>query len=67
MRKYAGFQRNLKGEIVVTETFQSEDTDFQVAQNQRLLDAIVLPGYYTETGKTNRCGGIKQPITGGWI
>ena len=37
-----------------TETFQSKDTDFQAALTKikdKDFDAIVLPGYYTETGK----------------
>ena len=58
-------------EIVATETFQSKDTDFQAALTKikdKDFDAIVLPGYYTETGKIvnqARGMGIKQPIIGG--
>ena len=57
--------------IVATETFQSKDTDFQAALTKikdKDFDAIVLPGYYTETGKIvnqARGMGIKQPIIGG--
>ena len=64
--------RNLtKVKIVATETFQSKDTDFQAALTKikdKDFDAIVLPGYYTETGKIvnqARGMGIKQPIIGG--
>ena len=65
------FKKSYKGEIVATETFQSKDTDFQAALTKikdKDFDAIVLPGYYTETGKIvnqARGMGIKQPIIGG--
>lgn len=48
-----------------------KDTDFQAALTKikdKDFDAIVLPGYYTETGKIvnqARGMGIKQPIIGG--
>ncbi|ETJ01613.1 MAG: Branched-chain amino acid ABC superfamily ATP binding cassette transporter, binding protein [Streptococcus parasanguinis DORA_23_24] len=65
------FKKSYKGEIVATETFQSKDTDFQAALTKikdKDFDAIVLPGYYTETGKIvnqARGMGIDKPIVGG--
>ena len=65
------FKKSFKGEIVATETFQSKDTDFQAALTKikdKDFDAIVLPGYYTETGKIvnqARGMGIDKPIIGG--
>ena len=64
------FKSEYKGDIVVEETFQSKDTDFQAALTKiknKDFDAIVMPGYYTETGlitKQAREMGIDKPILG---
>lgn len=64
------FKKEFKGEIVLEETFQSKDTDFQAALTKikgKEFDAIVMPGYYTETGlitKQARELGIDKPILG---
>ncbi|WP_165211693.1 ABC transporter substrate-binding protein [Streptococcus tangpeifui] len=64
------FKKTYKGEIVSTKTFAAKDTDFQSALTSiRDLDydAIVMPGYYTETGlitKQARDMGISAPILG---
>lgn len=64
------FKEFYQGEIVAEETFQASDTDFQAALTQIMnleFDAIVMPGYYTETGlitKQVREMGIDQPIVG---
>lgn len=64
------FKKSYKGEIVVEETFQSGDKDFQAALTKikdKDYDAIVLPGYYNETGlitKQAREMGISQTILG---
>lgn len=47
------FQEKYHGEIVATATFASGDKDFQSALTKFKnldYDAIVMPGYYTETG-----------------
>lgn len=64
------FKENYKGEIVVEETFQSGDKDFQAALTKlkdKEFDAIIMPGYYNETGlitKQAREMGISQTILG---
>lgn len=64
------FKETFSGEIVVEETFQAKDTDFQAALTKikgQDFDAIVMPGYYTETGlitKQAREMGIDKPILG---
>lgn len=65
------FKKNYKGEIVNEQTFVSGDKDFQ-AQLTKIkseeFDAIVMPGYYNETGlitKQARDMGITAPIVGG--
>ncbi|MBM7636194.1 ABC transporter substrate-binding protein [Streptococcus saliviloxodontae] len=64
------FKRQYKGEIVTTATFASGDKDYQSALTKFKdlnYDAIVMPGYYTETGiitKQARDMGIKVPILG---
>lgn len=64
------FKDAYDGEIVKTLTFASGDTDFQAALtslNGLDYDAIVMPGYYTETGlivKQARDLGINVPILG---
>lgn len=64
------FKKDYKGEIVATETFTAGDKDFQsVLTKVKDLDydAIVMPGYYTETGiitKQARDKGITAPILG---
>ena len=64
------FQRVYPGEIVTVATFASGDKDFQSALTKFKdldYDAIVMPGYYTETGiitKQARDMGIEVPILG---
>lgn len=64
------FQRVYPGEIVTVGTFASGDKDFQSALTKFKdldYDAIVMPGYYTETGiitKQARDMGIEVPILG---
>lgn len=64
------FKATYKGEIVAEETFQSGDKDFQAALTKlkdKGFDAVVMPGYYTETGlitKQAREMGIDKPILG---
>lgn len=64
------FKKHYKGTIVSELAFQSGDTDFQSAlTNIKKLDfdAIIMPGYYNETGtiiKQAREMGISQPIAG---
>lgn len=64
------FKKSYKGTIVETLTFASGDTDYQAALTKlkgKDFDAIVMPGYYTETGlivKQAREQGITQPILG---
>ncbi|MBJ8325222.1 ABC transporter substrate-binding protein [Streptococcus pacificus] len=64
------FKNTYKGEIVKELTFQSKDTDYQAALTEIKdldFDAIVMPGYYNETGlltKQARDLGISQPIVG---
>ena len=64
------FKREYKGEIVSEATFASGDKDYQSALTKFKnldYDAIVMPGYYTETGiitKQARDLGIDKPILG---
>ncbi|MBF0819490.1 ABC transporter substrate-binding protein [Streptococcus acidominimus] len=64
------FQKAYKGEIVSTITFASGDKDFQAALTKLKgldFDAIIMPGYYNETGtivKQARGLGIDKPILG---
>lgn len=64
------FQEKYHGEIVATATFASGDKDFQSALTKFKnldYDAIIMPGYYTETGiitKQARDMGIEVPILG---
>ncbi len=64
------FKESFAGEVVVTETFQGKDKDFQASLTtfkDKEFDAIIMPGYYTETGlitKQAREMGITQPILG---
>lgn len=64
------FQRVYPGEIVTVATFASGDKDFQSALTKFKdldYDAIVMPGYYTETAiitKQARDMGIEVPILG---
>ncbi len=64
------FKKDYSGEIVTESTFQSGDTDFQSALTKFKddgYDAIVMPGYYQETGtiiKQAREMGITAPILG---
>lgn len=64
------FKEKYQGDIVTTATFASGDKDFQSALTKIKnldYDAIVMPGYYTETGiitKQARDMGISVPILG---
>lgn len=64
------FKKKYQGDIVATATFASGDKDFQSALTKFKnldYDAIVMPGYYTETGiitKQARDMGISVPILG---
>ena len=64
------FKREYKGQIVTEATFASGDKDYQSALTKFKdldYDAIVMPGYYTETGiitKQARDLGIDKPILG---
>ena len=64
------FKKKYQGDIVTTATFASGDKDFQSALTKIKnldYDAIVRPGYYTETGiitKQARDMGISVPILG---
>ncbi|MGQ7408927.1 ABC transporter substrate-binding protein [Streptococcus suis] len=64
------FKEAYKGEIVIEETYQSGDKDFQAALTKlkdQDFDAIIIPGYYTEAGlitKQAREMGIDKPILG---
>lgn len=64
------FQKAYQGEIVSTITFASGDKDFQAALTKLKdleFDAIIMPGYYNETGtivKQARGLGLSQPILG---
>ena len=64
------FKKSYKGQIVSTQTFVANDTDFQsalTAIKDKDYDLIVMPGYYTETGlitKQARDKGIDKPILG---
>ncbi|MGT2666300.1 ABC transporter substrate-binding protein [Streptococcus rifensis] len=64
------FKENYTGEIVETLTFASGDKDYQAALTKIKdldFDAIIMPGYYEETGaivKQARDLGIDAPIAG---
>ncbi|HEL2401443.1 TPA: ABC transporter substrate-binding protein [Streptococcus suis] len=64
------FKKAYTGEIVSEITFASGDKDFQAALTKLKdaeFDAIVMPGYYNETGtivKQARGLGINQPVLG---
>ncbi|KHD45751.1 ABC transporter substrate-binding protein [Streptococcus hongkongensis] len=64
------FKKIYKDTIVTEATFQSGDTDFQSALTKikgESFDAIIMPGYYQETGtviKQAREMGIDAPIVG---
>ena len=64
------FKRKYKGQIVTEATFASGDKDYQSALTKFKdldYDAVVMPGYYTETGfitKQPRDLGIDKPILG---
>ncbi|MCE2099288.1 ABC transporter substrate-binding protein [Streptococcus thermophilus] len=64
------FKRKYKGQIVTEATFTSGDKDYQSALTKFKdldYDAVVMPGYYTETGiitKQARDLGIDKPILG---
>lgn len=64
------FKRKYKGQIVTEATFASGDKDYQSALTKFKdldYDAVVMPGYYTETGiitKQARDLGIDKPILG---
>ncbi|MBY5033980.1 ABC transporter substrate-binding protein [Streptococcus gallolyticus] len=64
------FKKAFKGEIVAEVTFASGDKDFQAALTKikdQKFDAIIMPGYYNETGtitKQARELGLNQPILG---
>ncbi|MGT2811258.1 ABC transporter substrate-binding protein [Streptococcus minor] len=64
------FKEAYKGDIVVEETYQSGDKDFQAALTKlkdKEFDVIVIPGYYTEAGlitKQAREMGLDKPILG---
>ncbi|MDR2976430.1 MAG: ABC transporter substrate-binding protein [Streptococcaceae bacterium] len=67
----AAFEKNFKGSIVDKVTFTSGDTDFQATLSKikgEEFDAIIMPGYYNETGlitKQARALGISVPILSG--
>lgn len=64
------FKRKYKGQIVTEATFTSGDKDYQSALTKFKdldYDAVVMPGYYTETGiitKQARDLGIDKPVLG---
>ncbi|HFI0143753.1 TPA: ABC transporter substrate-binding protein [Streptococcus suis] len=64
------FKESYSGEIVSEITFASGDKDFQAALTKLKdaeFDAIIMPGYYNETGtivKQARGLGITQPVLG---
>lgn len=64
------FKKVFKETIVSESTYQSGDTDFQSAltkMKNQSFDAIIMPGYYQETGtiiKQAREMGISVPIVG---
>lgn len=64
------FKKEYKGEIVSEITFASGDKDFQAALTKlkdKDFDAIIMPGYYNETGtivKQARGLGIDKPVLG---
>jgi branched-chain amino acid transport system substrate-binding protein len=63
--------KELGGEVVADESYQSNDTDFkgQLTKLKTLKpDAIFIPGYYTEVGliaRQARSLGITAPLLGG--
>ncbi|MBF6978569.1 ABC transporter substrate-binding protein [Tuanshanicoccus lijuaniae] len=63
--------KELGGEVVAQESYQSGDTDFSATLTTLLaqdFDALYVPGYYTEVGliiKQAREFGITAPIVGG--
>ena len=65
------FEKTYTGKIVDKVSFQSGDKDFQATLSKiksEDYDAIVMPGYYNETGlitKQARELGSEQPILGG--
>ncbi|GAB2023435.1 ABC transporter substrate-binding protein [Pseudolactococcus yaeyamensis] len=65
------FEKTYEGKIVDKVSFQAGDKDFQATLSKikgEEFDAIVMPGYYSETGlitKQARELGIEQPILGG--
>ena len=65
------FEKTYTGKIVDKVSFQSGDKDFQATLSKIKSEdfgAIVMPGYYNETGlitKQARELGIEQPILGG--
>ncbi|GAB2024360.1 ABC transporter substrate-binding protein [Lactovum odontotermitis] len=67
----AAFDKNYDGTIVDKVTFTAGDTDFQATLSKikgEDFDAIILPGYYNETGlitKQARALGIEAPILSG--
>jgi branched-chain amino acid transport system substrate-binding protein len=67
----AAFEKNFTGTIVDKVTFTSGDTDFQATLSKikdEGFDAIIMPGYYNETGlitKQARALGINVPILSG--
>ena len=64
------FKRKYKCQIVTEATFTSGDKDYQSALTKfkdQDYDAVVMPGYYTETGiitKQARDLGIDKPVLG---
>ncbi|HEN9113201.1 TPA: ABC transporter substrate-binding protein [Streptococcus agalactiae] len=64
------FKESYSGKIVDSMTFSAGDTDFQASLTKlkgKEYDAIVMPGYYTETGlivKQARDLGISKPVFG---
>ena len=62
------FKKAYTGEIVSEITFASGDKDFQAALTKlkdKEFDAIIMPGYYNETGTiVKQALGIEQPILG---
>ncbi|HFH7487826.1 TPA: ABC transporter substrate-binding protein [Streptococcus agalactiae] len=64
------FKESYSGKIVDSMTFSAGDTDFQASLTKlkgKEYDAIVMPGYYTETGlivKQARDLGISKPVLG---
>lgn len=65
------FSKTYKGKIVDNQTYSEGDKDFNAVLTSfkaKKIDAIYVPGYYTEAGliiKQARQIGIKTPIVGG--